>query len=162
MSGIAIPPNTTEMGCTSESLHLGNLTISNTTIYGGSPLQGQNTSISFHIINSATGIDSLCAAQGVALTPNGIGSDPYIWYDCTNVNANQTTKASFQYNAQINELTFNETWICYDKEPILFQASGSDTIPITCTSLPSEDQFTRRCTQDKETAIDICLDITLL
>lgn len=117
MFGPEIQQSAGEMGCTAQSLHLGNLTISNTMIYGGSPLQGQNTSISFHIINWATGINSTCAADGVALTPNGIGSDPYIWYDCANVNSNQTTKASFQYNAQINELTFNETWICYDQQP---------------------------------------------
>lgn len=102
-------------GCKSLSLLLRTLKVTNTTVYGGNPLRGQNTSITFALHNSATGATVSCAAENAALTPNGLASDPYLWYDCSAAEASPSTKSAFQYDAMLSMLSINQTWTCNDK-----------------------------------------------
>lgn len=100
--------------CTSRSAALVNLTVVNTQIVLGNPLSRENSSIVFQLRNPATGVEGECAAHGPALTPNGVGSDPYIWYNCFVESRNPSITKMFQYDSVINQLSVNETWICDD------------------------------------------------
>jgi hypothetical protein len=104
-------------GCTSDSLALKSLTVSQGEILSGNPLRGQNSSLTFQFTNPATGNIANCSAAGPQITPNGIGSDPTIWYDCVNGATSSTTRTSFQFEPTLVQLTINQTWSCTDKEP---------------------------------------------
>jgi len=82
----------------------------------GSPFNSENSSVSFQLFNTATNIDAQCSAYSIALTPNAIGSDPYQWYNCFMEARDPRMAAKFRYDATLNHLTVDETWVCADKE----------------------------------------------
>jgi hypothetical protein len=101
--------------CTQKSSLLRYLTVSQSKIVNGNPLVGENSSITFLLENTATGVKLNCSGAGPELTPDGIGSDPYKWWDCApRTNDVVNTTARFQYNLIIEELTVNETWACLE------------------------------------------------
>ena len=102
--------------CLARSRALRNVTITDTEIVRGSPFRNETTSITFRLANPAAATDAACAANSTALTPNGYFSDPYLWYDCVVTprasEENTTTRLRFQYDATLNYLTVNQTWVC--------------------------------------------------
>jgi len=129
-SGAVIPSPLAGDDCLDKSLALKSVTITNTTIDRGSPFNRENTTVTFRVANAATGVSATCNASDVAMTPNGIGSDPYKWYDCVldahdDDGDDETTSdpekekergirlvAKFQYDATLNFLTVSQTWVC--------------------------------------------------
>jgi len=118
-------PESTATGgdCLTRSLALTSLAISSASITRGNPLSLANSSISFELYNGALDRSARCAAFGPALTPNGVGADPYLWYDCSMIDPAPgepqgggpgDVTARFRYDAVINHLTVNETWGCVD------------------------------------------------
>ncbi|KAK3313202.1 hypothetical protein B0H66DRAFT_388091 [Apodospora peruviana] len=128
-----------------------NLQVSSAYTNRGSPFQAYNSTISFILYNEAAHARGNCSAFGDALTPNGVGWDPYLWYDCTlqsegkNTTANVTTK--FQYNSVLNEITLNQTWYCTGIEWYRYSvtAFGWGRIPFDCLD---DGAFERECHQD--------------
>ena len=114
--------------CLAKSLSLKTLKIANTYIDRGSPFNRENTTVSFTVANPAVGTTATCSASAIALTPNGIGSDPYVYYPCTVgvvdggenglgglggvTGVTGAITARFQYDATLNFLTVDQSWGC--------------------------------------------------
>lgn len=119
LTASALPSSFADPDCLAKARALKTVTITNTVIDRGSPFNRENTTVTFHVANAAAGVSATCSASDVALTPNGIGSNPYKWYDCALDAAAGGTPdprlglvAKFQYDATLNFLTVNQTWVC--------------------------------------------------
>ncbi|KAK0724988.1 hypothetical protein B0H67DRAFT_641460 [Lasiosphaeris hirsuta] len=110
--------------CAASSLTLQTLTLTTTQITRGSPFQKENTTVAFHLANPATGGAARCAASSAALTPNGVASDPYQWYECATEDVGTAeaaplvapTRTAFQYDGTLHFLTINSSWVCLEAE----------------------------------------------
>ncbi|KAK3346542.1 hypothetical protein B0T25DRAFT_280266 [Lasiosphaeria hispida] len=161
-------PATTD--CATSSLALKTLTLTTTQITRGSPFQNENTTVAFHLANPATGAAARCAASSTALTPNGLASDPYRWYECATEGAGTAEAATqvaatgtrFQYDGTLHFLTVNSSWVCLEAEsgkPILFAASGWNALPLDwCVE---DGAFARTCKQGKDGKVDFEVDVTV-
>jgi hypothetical protein len=100
--------------CAVDSKALKTLTVTALDFFNGNPLQAQSSSssLTLSVRNPITSDLANCSAAGVALTPQAIGSDPYIWYQCKVDASEAQLTASIQFNALINEVSVNETWVC--------------------------------------------------
>ncbi len=115
-----LSPRADSSECLAKAHALTTVTITNTEIIRGSPFNRENTTVSFNVANPATGVSAKCAASSVAMTPNGIGSDPYQWYDCEVAEEGKelNLKAKFQYDATLNFLTVRGSWVCDKKDKL--------------------------------------------
>jgi hypothetical protein len=102
--------------CPEMSLAMRNMTLMQIDILNDSRLDG-DSSIAFQLYNPATAVETECSAHGPTLLPDGAGGDSNTWYDCFVESRNPNIRAAFQYDAALNRLTVNETWICDNSDP---------------------------------------------
>ncbi|KAK5662682.1 hypothetical protein OQA88_8598 [Cercophora sp. LCS_1] len=143
----ALPQAPPEPDCLTKSLALKKVTLANAEIIRGSPFNKENTTVSFTVSNPLTGATTRCNASDVALTPNGIGSDPYKWYAClTEPEGPEGSghKSRFQYDATLNFLTVEESWGCDDTAALVTAELWSELPMDWCTT---EGGFGRGCKQ---------------
>jgi hypothetical protein len=108
----AFPQPLPSPSCLDQSLALKTVTITNAYINRGSPFQQETTTVSLTVSTPALGITAKCNATSIALTPNGIGSDPYVWYPCEVGQNEVEATVRFQYDATLNFLTVEGRWVC--------------------------------------------------
>ncbi len=172
--------------CVANALALNNFVVRNGRVQMGSTVKNQNTTVAFQVDNPATGLRANCSAYGPALTVNGLGGNPFQWYDCSFEPNNLNMTASFQFNGVISDLTLRETWLCIDDSNHTYvlllgvmgpckkrqlmqlyirtrvQASMQDTLPVTCTEPAAKDNFAYLCIQDGEARYNTSITLTKL